>query len=364
MSNLDLLEKLNPVGLERARCLPLFADPTRLARKPRCGREKGHNVIRSASTALTHPYVQPNGPVAYSRIVLDLDWHDEKHPHHSYPIRYLSEGDAWEHDLSVPAPDWVAVTPGKNSAHIGYEILTPVGRHEHARIKPQQYLSAIESALTLKLGADAGYAGLLCKNPLHEDWDFYKCNNIGRELSDFASWLDLTPVKRQKFNREPRGEIGRNVYLFDQVRFWAYDNIEKYRNGNFEIWVEAVLVHAQIINTASYDHLPVLIGRGLLSFSECRAIARSVSKWVWANHGTRKITEAFSELQSERGKLGATAAAAVKRGRREAEIVEAISDLTANGVVPSMRKVAEKIGCSQPTLSKHYKHLFLDSSPD
>ncbi len=362
MSEALLLEKLDTLGRERAQSLPLFADAQRLARKPRCSHTKDYSVVRSAPHALAHAYIQPNSPVAYSRLVFDLDWHDEKHPHHSFPVRYLCELDAWESDLSVPAPDWVALSPGRNSAHIGYEILTPVGRHEHARAKPQQYLAAIENALCEKLKADEGFAGLLCKNPVNPAWDLYQVHEGGRELSELADWLDLTPAAVKKRNRTPRGEVGRNVYLFDAVRFWAYDNIDKYRTGTggrYEAWCEAVLVQAQILNAASYDHLPVLVGRGVLPFSECRAIARSVAKWTWTNHGTRTISEAFKELQAWRGKRGAAAAAAVKRQAREQQIVDAIGQLIAQGLQPTMRKVAQAIGCDHKNLSKHYRHLFL-----
>lgn len=358
MSNAGLLEKLQPAGLVRAQNLPLFADAQRLARKPRCSNTKDYSVIRSAPHALTHAYIQPNSPVAYSRLVFDLDWHDETHPHHSFPIRYLAECNAWEKDLSVLAPDWIALSQEKNSAHVGYEIPTPVGCHEHARVKPQQYLAAIESALGKMLGADSGYAGVLCKNPINSTWDLYRGHGVGRDLGELADWLDLTPAKVKKFNREPRGEVGRNVYLFDQVRFWSYDNINQYRGGSYDVWREAVLMQSQIVNTASYDHLPVLSGRGLLPFSECKAVARSVAKWTWANHGTRTLTEAFTELQSWRGKRGAVAAAAVKRQQREAQIIEAIGQLTAKGLQPSLRNVAELAGCSNSTLAKHYKLLF------
>lgn len=358
MSEELLLNKLDEADRARALSLPLFANEQRLARKPRCSHTKDYSVVRSAPHALTHAYIQPNSPVAYNRIVFDLDWDDEKHKHHSFPLRYLAECNAWENALSVPAPDWIALSREKNSAHVGYEIATPVGRHEHARVKPQQFLSAIESALGNALGADEGYAGLLCKNPVNSTWDLYRCHDAGRELGELAEWLDLTPAKARKYNREPRGEVGRNVYLFDLVRFWSYDNIEKYRGGSYEAWCEAVLVQAQIINTGSYDHLPALAGRGLLPFSECKALARSVAKWTWTRHGTRTLTEAFSELQSWRGKRGAAAAAAVKRQAREQQIVAAIGLLTAQGVQPSLGQVAKLLGCSKGGLSMHYKHLF------
>lgn len=359
MSEALLLEKLDPLGRARAQSLPLFADAGRLARKPRCSHTKDYSVIRSAPHALTHAYIQPNSPMAYSRLVFDLDWHDEKHPHHSFPIRYLAECNAWEKDLSVPAPDWIALSREKNSGHIGYEIPIPIGRHEHARVKPQQYLAAIETALGKMLGADEGYAGVLCKNPINSTWDLYQGHSAGRDLGELADWLDLTADKAKKLNREPpRGEVGRNVYLFDVIRYWAYDNIDKYRNVGYERWYEALLVQAETVNATAYGHLTTLKDQRALRFSDCRAIARSVAKWVWTNYGQKTLTDAFRELQSWRGKRGAAVSAAVKRQAREAQIVDAIGQLTAQGIQPTMHKVAALLGCSQQALSKTYKHMF------
>lgn len=354
----SLFAHLDGPELARAHSLMLFASDDRLARKPRCSETKDYSRIRTAPHALTHPYIQPNSPMAYSRIVFDLDWHQDKHRFHDLPLRYLADTHAWENDLGVPAPSWAAISKDKNSAHLGYELGTPVGRHEHARVKPQRYLAAIEDAMGLKLGADPGFTGQLCKNPVNLTWDLYNGPERGRDLHELAEYVKLEPIKTQAYNREPRGEIGRNVFLFDEVRFWAYDHIKAYRGGSYEAWVQTVIATAERINAASYDHLPMLAGRGLLPFSECRAIGRSVARWSWTNLGKRTLTNAFKELQSWRGTLGAAAAAKIKRERREEQIVAAIGQLTAQGLIPTMGKVAAVIGCTKQALSAHYRHLF------
>lgn len=353
-----LLALLDGPELARAQSLPLFADESRLARKPRCSMTKDHSFIRTAPNALVYPYIQPNSPMGYARIVFDLDWQHPHHRFHNLPLRYLAATNAWENDIGVPAPSWAAISKDKNGAHLGYELETPVGRHEHARIKPQQYLSAVESGLALKLGADAGFTGQLCKNPLHSSWDFYKGPDKARDLRELAEYVELTWKKIQAYNREPRGEIGRNVFLFDEVRFWAYDNIHAYRVAGYEAWEQSVIDTAGRINAASYEHLPFLTGRGLLPFSECKAVGKSVAKWTWANHGKGKLTDEFSKLQSRRGALGAEASAKVKRERREEQIIAAIGQLTSQGQIPTMGKVSKLIGCSKGTLSTHYSHLF------
>lgn len=354
----DLLAHLDAQETARANSILLFAAEGRLARKPRCSDSKEHSVVRTAAHALTHAYIQPNSPVAYSRLVFDLDWHHDRHRFHDLPLRYLADTHAWQNDIGLPAPSWAALSPDKNSAHIGYELETPVGRHEHARIKPQQYLAAIENAMVLKLGADPGFTGQLCKNPLNAQWMLYRGPQQSHDLHGLAEYVELTTRKIQAYNRTPRGDIGRNVFLFDAVRFWAYENIQSCRGAGCQAWEQSVIATAEQINAASYDHLPPLEGRGLLAFAECRAVGRSVARWVWANHGKAALSAAFSELQSWRGVRGAAAAAKVKRARREAQIVEAIGQLTALRQLPTMGRVAQLLGCSKATLSMHYKALF------
>lgn len=296
--------------------------------------------------------------MSYARIVFDLDWHQPQHRFHDMPLRYLAEARAWENDLGVPEPNWIALSRDKNSAHIGYELETPVGRHGHARIKPQQYLAAIESGLGLCLGADAGFTGQLCKNPVNSSWDLYKGPDRAWDLCELAEYVELTSKKLQAYNRVPRGEVGRNVFLFDEVRFWAYDSVNAYRSAGYEAWELSVIAAAERINACSYDHLPLLTGRGVLPFSECKAIGKSVARWTWANHGKRVRTDAFSELQSWRGARGATASASVKRVRREELIIAAIAQLTGQGKIATMGQVAKLVDCSKQTLSLHYRHFF------
>lgn len=346
------------------RQLDLFG-PDRLARKPFCSYTKDHSYIRPLAAALRRPYIQPNSPLHFYRIVLDLDYHQHATTNvfgDAVPIRdirLIHSAGAWTKELGIPAPSWVALSPGKNSAHVGFELATPVARHQHARRKPLEFLAAVERGLMHQMHADEGYTGQLCKNPLSESWELLIGQTEPFDLSDFGHFFKFP--KKPKYNRQPRGEVGRAVYLFDELRFWAYENIDRYRGaGTSDAWGNAVLNQAEDINSRRYLHLGLDASRdcGLLPFSEVRSAARSVSSWTWANYGNAEVSQAFRELQALRGTLGAAASAKVKRARREEQIIDAIRGITASGRLATMNNVAPLVGCSQSALSQSYRHLF------
>jgi hypothetical protein len=148
------------------------------------------------------------------------------------------------------------------------------------------------------------------------------------------------------------------VYLFDTVRFWAYDHFNEYKEDSLERWAHSVLSTAIHLNSASFDHVPFLAGRGLLPPAEVTHIAKSVARWTWKNRARRRLSASFSKRQSERGSKGAAATAALKRERREKDIADAVGKLTAQDILPTMGRVAKLLGCAKSTLSAHYGHLF------
>lgn len=296
--------------------------------------------------------------MAYERLVFDLDWHQPSHQFCAYPLRLLAHENLWDKDFGVPEPSWLVLSRDKNSAHIGYELKTPVGRHQMARTKPQRYLAAIESAIGKELHADMGFGALLCKNPLNEQWELVVGYAGGRDMSELAESFWRLPSKTKKSDRVPWGEVGRNVYLFDNVRFWAYDHFKDYRAGSYEHWARLVHQMALQFNSSGFDHVPYLAGRGLLPLKEVQHIATSVARWTWKNLEAQKLTSTFSQRQAERGAKGAAKTATIKRERREGDIVSAIAQLTAQGQLATMGKVAKLLDCSKSTLSEHYRHLF------
>ncbi|MHC8358678.1 helix-turn-helix domain-containing protein [Pseudomonas sp. LB3P81] len=82
-----------------------------------------------------------------------------------------------------------------------------------------------------------------------------------------------------------------------------------------------------------------------LDVSECRAIARSISKWTWQHFTPAK----FREIQAARGAKGGKAKGAAKRE----QLLPTAQAMAADG--KSQRDIAEALGLSQKTVSNWLK---------
>ncbi|MFM6960840.1 MAG: replication initiation protein [Schleiferiaceae bacterium] len=174
-------------------------------------------------------------------------------------------------------------------------------------MKPLRYLAAVEEGLRAKLGADEGFAGLMCKTPHHTAWRTFEARfEAVYDLGELAEWVDL-PSKPPKRLGIRRG-IGRNVELFDRLRAWAYRWLADYKPaGNFERWAAAVLGQCEKYNDFAQP----------LQIAEVRSTAKSVAKWTWQKYTGRMDDKDFSKLQAARRKI---------QGKRTAKKIEEVNN--------------------------------------
>nr|MBD1231408.1 replication initiation protein [Acinetobacter seifertii] len=232
-------------------------------------------IIRPKRTAIQKPYIQHNPPCLVSSLVFDIDRQDA----------YF----AWS-DANLPTPTWIAKNRQNGHAHIGYMLLAPVCTTHRAKQNVIQYLAKIEQAYSLALGADRGYTGLITKNPCHGTWENHTFGVQPYDLNYLADFVELQELKTDL--KEVSG-LGRNCMMFDTVRFWAYEAIRAFISGSPDSWYAEVLKVAINANGAFLEPLP---------YSEVKATAKSIARWVWRNH-----TEAhakFIERQTVKGRKG------------------------------------------------------------
>jgi len=271
--------------------------------------------VRSAERAALARYIQPNGPTHRFWLVYDID----------RPGAAID----WS-DRGAPPPSITAKNPENGHAHLIYGLETSVRTAPDAKSAPLRYAAAVDCALQRVLGADLGYSGLICKNPLHPHWQVTTWEPRLYTLADLDSWLDLQPAQDRR-KRLPDYGLGRNCNLFEQLRLWAYRAI---RQGwpDFEQWQAACLDRALMYNagfTASLDH------------QEVRHVARSVAKWTHQHLDAAS----FSEWQARQGQ---------KKGSQvRARLLPLVREKLSQGL--SQAEIARVLGVSRQTINNWIK---------
>lgn len=222
-----------------------------LPHRPYCSNDFVSGIrILPRDIALTRKYIQPQiTKKLVGWMIYDIDRPGAAH--------------AWD-DANLPPPTITVINPINRHAHLLYQLKAPIPTTDKAKLHPIRYLTAIEHAYKLRLGADFGYAGLLTKNPLHKSW-LVSANDVRYELSVLAEYVELKRIEP----RESHG-LGRNCTIFDEVRHLAYSEVHKHANVNS--------FHCEILSLCRHfnDGFPMPLGD-----RELAGIAKSISKWTW-----------------------------------------------------------------------------------
>ncbi len=267
-----------------------------LPRKPYCTDDLTAGLqIRPQPIALKRAYIQHNHPGMIWAMVLDID-RPCFHPESGEPI--------WE-SFGLPPPNLVVMDKQTGRGHLVYLLAAGVCRTELGHLKPLRYIASIQRAYTFALGADPGYAGLICKNPFNDRWRVWEIHGNPYTLADLAAYVDLT-AKAAKLPSDASESFGfgRNVTMFHTGRKWAYRAIREYWAPNgLGRWSETVLERLHDLNGEFMQPLP---------FAEVKATAKSISRWTWQRMtpaGLQDLIERTHtpEQQAERGRKGGLA---------------------------------------------------------
>ncbi|MFA0158575.1 replication initiation protein [Vibrio sp. 10N.261.46.A3] len=279
--------------------------------KPYCTDELGVTYIRPKNTAIKKKYLQVNQPKLVTYLIFDID----------------RQGAvlAW-YDNGLPPPYWSSKTSDNAYAHLSYRLKVSVCTSDMAHLEPMKYLAAIESAMTEKLQADRGFAGLLTKNPLHSHWQTEFWTEHEYTLDELADYLDLKGHPKKGI--ESSG-LGRNCELFESASKWAYRAIRKYWAPSYkQMWNDAVYDHVESLNTQFKVPLPV---------SEVKAIAKSIANWTY-KHFT---PQAFRASQARKGAKGGKAGTRVDKAKA--------GSISKGGGRPSLNEPWLELGISRRT---------------
>ena len=301
---------------------------TPLPYRPYCSDDLADGLrIRPLQTAKNRRYLQINPPTQQHYLVFDVD--------------RQGAAFAWE-DCNLAPPNYAAINPKNGHAHLVYKLSEPVATCEHGRLAPLRYLAAIERGYRIELGADAGYSGLVTRNP-------YKTRTLcihkhEYDLFELSDWLKRDLGEYAEKETAVAG-LGRNVTLFDTTRVWAYKAIRFYRvaarSRLFDVWHNEVLERSLAVNGEFLTPL---------AYSEVKATAKSIAKYCW-----RKDTDAerrFSLKQAQRGAQGGKASGVARAKVNEDKRVQARL-LAAKGV--SKAAIARELGVHRNSITNWLK---------
>ncbi|MGC9200335.1 MAG: replication initiation protein, partial [Acidobacteriaceae bacterium] len=129
--------------------------------KPYCTDDLGVGLrVLPLSKALSKAYIQHNHPGMVWTLAFDMD-REIVDPTDFWPVWDLAK---------LPPPNAAIQTIRTGRGHLLYFLAAGVCTTSAARLKPMEYLAAIERAYTVALGADPGYAKLITKNPYNTRW--------------------------------------------------------------------------------------------------------------------------------------------------------------------------------------------------
>ncbi len=342
----EILELLSGVDPKQYNLLREFVEKS--PKRPYCTDYKGEALlIRTRRYAFMKRYVQHNPPSMCHWLTFDLD--------HGNALIFK--------DKTLPAPNLIAMTRATGRSHVSYAIES-VCTSDAARIKPIQYLNAIQDAYCAELEADVGYTNFITKNPLHDDWDITVFHDHTYSLSELSDYVTLQKSywTRKKAANDAHHGYGRNCCCFHRLRFWAYDHVTWHREQgtSYERWMQLVLQQCESQNTFPQP----------LPYGEVKSTAKSVGKWVWTKYWPegRPVRRGMMakdleqsqiplELQTKQ-RLSARRTHEIRRSATEEKIIDAIGQLTAAGKKVTKSGVARIAGISDRQLRRDYAAYF------
>lgn len=250
--------------------------------------------------AIKRRYIQCNRPnYSHNYLTCDCD--------------YEGSSLAW-HDLDLPPPTFVVVSPENAHSHIKYELTVPVHLGGNASLKAIRYLDVIRKGYIKALDADPSFNEFLSKNPLSDSWRVfsydvtYDLDRLAEPLRDISTDellsipLDefderireyLIPLYEKRKKKLPR-IISTNpddsLFVFHNTRWYGYSiTPDCKRHGELYDKIDAYVRELDGDYSMS------------LTESDIRFNVKSVAKFCW-NHRADFIAkrQAFCELQRER----------------------------------------------------------------
>lgn len=232
----------------------------------------------------------------------------------------------------VGALNWAVQNRSTGGTHGVWTLEKPVHRGETALEAPLKLYGRISEYYAARLGADAGYTGVLTHNPMKAaQLAAFRTHWLRREPYTLGELAEFVPFRWRR-PKPSRTAVGRNCDIFAHCMRWAGSPA----NQDVPVWLEAERIN---------DGFQVP-----LDPPEVAGIARSVERYRrrWIKQGQfwgpgKSSYDHSSEAQAKRGKKSGQA-----RRKRTQERDRAIVQAWTQGT--SIHALSRLHGLSRPTI--------------
>lgn len=251
-------------------------------------------------------------------------------------------------------PNIVVYNPQDMSKHQAFWLLSdPVHCQVDSKArKPYRYLRAIEAAFDAKYNADVHFSRYIHRNPLYWLADTDWRHDRAYSLKELAEVVELAPHRFKAGKRLITDANSRNVTLFNDLRYWAYPQVQTVRDAStsYDDWHSQVVTRAMSMNAFES---PMEKGAVL-------TVARSVAEFCYFRYRNQGAT-ITTEYRAQQAKRGAIGGKISKGGGRPKSIDDDLAMrielmLTMDY---TQKEIAERVGVSTDTI-KRYKQATMN----
>jgi len=306
----------------------------------------GYEVTPRYQALKDYDYIRYNSEERYSIIAVDIDHHQD--------------GGVWL-DYNMPQPTWIIYTDR------GVQFMWVLEKPILAKIKKhKEYAKDVLNKIVYTLDADKSAISYtrVFRNPIRHRTHF---SNSRVSLKDFdmlksppREWLySVNPGKEYKnlFNNKIDNTVefehmkqgdGRNVALFDRLRYWAYAEAKAGTYEEFNLAERGFKLNQKFAEPMDYKEVDRIIV-SINFFIE--------NKYNKGGYMAKTTPEERKEIARRNGKKGGAVTAKVRKAEARARILAELNRLEAFEVKVTISRLAKEAKSDKRTVSEYLKEL-------
>ena len=303
--------------------------------------------------ALQQNFIQYNTKERINIIAIDIDSHQD--------------GGAWL-DFDLPQPTWTVFTD--RGVQMAWVLANPIflGENNKHRKRDLKYAKDVLNKIVYALDGDMDALGFnrVFRNPLNHNTHYSDTRVNLSDFSDLATpsqeWWDTLKKDHTKEHtsdtlfedvQAPREILdfsdmgdgdGRNVAMFDRLRFYAYGQAKSGEYEEFDLAHRALKMNYQFKEPLNDAELNRIIG-SIDDFME--------TKYYGGFYMSNTTAEERKEIAKKNGEKGGEA----RRKESRTRILATLNQIESFGIKITARDLAERAKADKNTVSAYLKEL-------